>query len=598
MQEMVRSPIRDVDYYLIGLRWAGIVLLAMPSLLFKAQLAFPLPSVLILSGIVIYNLLLSVYSWRHRPLAQGHALLPLLADVLQFIVFTLTARGYHSFYFVFILLAVLALALGYRWKVASLGVVLLGGLQLGLEIVLTSEPLDSFTAYVIVMKFILILLVGAFAIAFSELIRREEQLRLEMNRAASHVAELNTLLIKLGESVLNSGEVLKTILESVHTVPDIRFSMVLSWFSEKDCWRVMASTTSDFNEGDCLTDFPTSSENGVYFATGEGAWPPVALPDFVTDERIQRVSGVYLRSPEEELLGALVLGRKQATSLSPEDVAFLQSLALEASLALRNARLYAREQAHVARLERFQSVQRTYFSAISHELKTPLAVLKMLIPSLERWDDMPPETRREVQETMSNNLHRLEIMIRDSLESDRLEAGSVTLNQRAVSLHQALEIAHENLKPLLARKQLLWEEEIPDDIPDVWADPARLDRILDNLLGNAVKFSPEAGVLRVSVSQENNDFVRICIDDEGPGVPPSERQHIFDRYYTTNNLDQALAGVGLGLFIARSMVELHGGRIWVAEAPSGGGRFCFTLPIVLQSQEDCNENSLETHPDH
>ena len=597
MQQMVRAPIRDVDRYLVGLRWAGILLLTAPALLFKAQQPFQTPSVLIFTGIVIYNIVFSVYNWQRRPLAQGHAILPVLADVIQFVVLTIAARTHHSFYFIFALMAALEIALGYRWKVALVGVVVLAGLQLGLELALAPEPMPEFIAYLTVMKFILILLVGAFAIAFSELVRREERLRLEMSRAAERVAELNTLLMRLGESALDTSRVLNTILESVHTVPGIRSSMVLSWEPDEHCWRVTASTHFPFEQGNCLDDFPVESEDGIYFAAGEGVPSSTPLPDFVTDPHIRRVSGVYLRSPEGELLGMLVLGREQTKPLPPEDLAFLQSLAMEAGLALRNARLYAQEQEHVARLERFQSVQRTYFSAISHELKTPLAVLKMLIPTLDHWDTMPPDTRHEIQETMTSNLHRLEAMIRDSLESDRLDAGGVILNPRAVSVPEAIHIAHEAMQPLLTQKHLIWQEAISPDLPEVYADPARLDRILQNLLSNAAKFSPQGGQIRVVADLEDESFVRICVEDQGPGVPPAERPHVFDRFYTTASQDEALKGVGLGLFIARRLVELHGGRIWVDDAPGGGGRFCFTLPIT-SSPEDSHAESHKTHPDH
>ena len=231
-QQMVRAPIRDVDRYLVGLRWAGILLLTAPALLFKDQPPFQTPSLLIFTGIVAYNIVLSIYSWQRRPLARGHAILPVMADVFQFVALTVAARSHHSFYFIFALMAVLEIALGYRWKVALMGVMVLAGLQLGLELTIAQEPLPDFLAYLMVMKFILILLVGAFAIAFSELVRREERLRLEMSRAAERVAELNTLLIRLGESALDTGLVLRTILESVHTVPGIHSSMVLSWLPD------------------------------------------------------------------------------------------------------------------------------------------------------------------------------------------------------------------------------------------------------------------------------------------------------------------------------------------------------------------------------
>jgi two-component system sensor histidine kinase KdpD len=234
------------------------------------------------------------------------------------------------------------------------------------------------------------------------------------------------------------------------------------------------------------------------------------------------------------------------------------------------------------------ALQATFFSATAHELKTPLTVLKTLAPTLCPLPHLPDQTQNEIAETFAQNLERLELLVTDMLESARLEAGMVALHPRSLDLASRTRRVLERLTPLLERKQQNFELQVPDHLPPVQADGKRVEQLLSNLIDNAAKFAPPASVIEVSLSQHSSPdgrgLVQVVVADAGPGVPPLERELIFDRFYSAT--DGAMTGVGLGLFICRELVRLHGGRIWVEDRPGGGSRFCFTLPLTCEEATD------------
>lgn len=248
-----------------------------------------------------------------------------------------------------------------------------------------------------------------------------------------------------------------------------------------------------------------------------------------------------------------------------------------ALLAQRNARLYALEQAQVQALQRFEAARSTFFSTVAHELKTPLTVLKTLSLSQLDLPNIPPAVLAEVSEATDQNLLRIETLINDMLEVTRLEAAAVTLRPHALDLAQHAERFVAGMRSPVQRKNRQIQLALAPGLPPVWADAKRVDQVLVNLVNNAVKFAPPASVVELRVAPAGEQEVRVCVLDRGPGVPPGERDRIFDKFYT-KSADKALTGLGLGLFICRELVRLHGGRIWLEDRDGGGSCFCFTLP--------------------
>jgi signal transduction histidine kinase len=238
-------------------------------------------------------------------------------------------------------------------------------------------------------------------------------------------------------------------------------------------------------------------------------------------------------------------------------------------------------------LQQFEQTRQSFLSAIAHELRTPLTVLKTLFPTTNDWDRMPVERRQEIQTMVEQNLNRLESLVSDYLEATRLEAGAVTLHRQPLSLARRVLQVVNILNPLFQSKQQQVKIDISPSLPRIEADQRRLDQILSCLLHNAYKFTPVGGMVHV-FAQVTGDAVQVCVEDNGPGIPPVAQDHIFDKFYSAS-AESGLAGVGLGLFICRQLVLLHSGEIWYQERSGGGSVFCFTLPL-FKEEEDGDSN--------
>jgi K+-sensing histidine kinase KdpD len=579
------TPIPHFDYYLLAMRWIAILGVGLISLFSgskEGMLVNPITALVVFIG---YNFLVSIFIRQNQPLSGKQVGWLLLGDVIQAILATpLTGGDLSSYYFLF-LLAITEAALAFQWRTALALIATIDTLQVMAIIISPSLGWDALSGAVTVARFITLLIVGALVTLFSDWVRREDIGR----RAAAHVAIqtaiLNEISLRFGEGGLNLERILAIILEGIRILPDVAFGLVLLPDMTTGQWQVSASTTRKHSIGETVAD-PGSDENGQpLFLAGAGSSQP--LPDFVAADGITQIVGVRLILPAGNTLGMIVLGRRTDRSLSSEEEQFLRTLALEAGLAVRNATLYAQEQDQVDRLRRFETLQSTFFSAVGHELKTPLTVLKTLVPSLRQLPQLPAEVQAEITTTIEQNLARLESLITDLMESSRLEANAITLHPRPLNLPNRIERLVETLSPLLERKQQQIKVRAGSHLPPVWADGKRVEQILSNLVHNAVKFGPPGSAIEIEVGQVN-EHIQISVSDAGPGVPPDEQERIFDKFYSASK-DNALAGAGLGLFICRELVRLHSGRIWVEDRPGGGSRFCFTLPIV--SEEKIDEES-------
>lgn len=594
-------PFSRIDYYLLALRWlifvsVSVVILGFDISFLLGDVNAGAPVSLQLATIITaaYNILVSIFVWRFQPLATQRIGWLLLVDVaLATLITALTGGGGSIFIYLFGI-AVVEAGLAYRWRVAIALVATISLLSLLAAIL---APSWGDFARVTAVKFFSMLLMGMLIALFSEQMRQQYAARQAASLAAAQMTVLNEISLRLGESQFEPERILSTILESAHLVSEITFSLVLLSHPVDHYWYVAASTTERHPVGQRLPEMDQINSAPPFFSTMPGGSRPQPelllagsgssrpLPEFVVDDGIIQLIGVPLVSQTGVMMGLLVLGRQTDRPLSDDVQFFLRSLALEAGLALRNAQLFAREQEQVERLRRFESLQSTFFSATAHELKTPLTVLKTLTPTLCPLPHLPIQTQNEISETFRQNLERLELLVADMLESARLEAGTVALHSRSLDLAGRIQRVLERLTPLLERKQQKFALQAPAHLPPVRADGKRVEQILSNLIDNAARFSPPASVIEVSLEQ--HDFlVQVTVADAGPGVPPPDRELIFDKFYST--ADKALAGIGLGLFICRELVRLHGGRIWVEERPGGGSRFCFTLPLA---SKDLNEES-------
>jgi PAS domain S-box-containing protein len=228
-------------------------------------------------------------------------------------------------------------------------------------------------------------------------------------------------------------------------------------------------------------------------------------------------------------------------------------------------------------LERIKS---EFVSTVSHELRTPLAAIYGAAVTLRRSDlALRSEQRDDLLGVIAAEAERLARTINDVLWASRAEAGTI---QVAIESCDPGELARGVVDAarlnLPARNEL--ELEVPDDLPPVAADPDRVRQVLANVVDNAVKYSPDGGVIRVSIV-EREHRVRFVITDQGLGIPPAERDRVFEKFYRLDaDLTRGVGGTGLGLYISRELVRRMEGRMWVEGNEGPGSTFCVELPVA------------------
>jgi signal transduction histidine kinase len=215
-------------------------------------------------------------------------------------------------------------------------------------------------------------------------------------------------------------------------------------------------------------------------------------------------------------------------------------------------------------------------SVVAHDLRNPLNT--MLMASQLLADTLPAESsaRRQVA-IVQRAGDRMNRLIQDLLDIKRLETGRLTLDLRPIGARALLLDAVEMLRSVASASALELVLDAPNDLPRVTADAHRVQQVLSNLIGNAIKFTPKGGRITVSAVSEDRE-VRVEVCDTGAGIPADQLPHIFGQFWQATRGDRR--GIGLGLAIAKGIVEAHAGRIWVESSEGEGSSFFFTLPTA------------------
>ena len=264
------------------------------------------------------------------------------------------------------------------------------------------------------------------------------------------------------------------------------------------------------------------------------------------------------------------LKRPGATSIA---VGITYAALMSSDGALMNIIATVRDITHFRQAEEIKS---TFISIISHELKTPVALIKGYVGTLRREDvDWEGDVIQDSLAVIEEEADRLTELIENLLDASRLQAGALRINLSDVNLGTlALHIA-DRFRTQTSKHNIVVD--FPPDFPVILADENRLNQVLSNLLSNSIKYSSEGGEIRIS-GQHKPEHVIVCVSDQGPGIAPEDLPHVFDRFYRSDAAYRNTKGAGLGLFLARAVVEAHGGRIWVDPKPGEGARLCFSLP--------------------
>jgi PAS domain S-box-containing protein len=280
----------------------------------------------------------------------------------------------------------------------------------------------------------------------------------------------------------------------------------------------------------------------------------------------------------DRILGGFCLasatpGRKYGA----DDLHLAMELARRASLSLEKARLYrAAERAIAARDE--------VLAIVAHDLRNPLGTILMQAQILGGGLDEPESPARKASGRIEHAARRMNRLIQDLLDVTRVEAGQVALERAALPTRELAAEAVEAQRTLAAAASIELRLDAGEHLPDLFADRHRVLQVFENLIGNALKFTPAGGRITVG-AVPHAGFVLCWVRDTGPGIPAQDQPHLFDRFWQARRIRaEKRSGAGLGLPIVKGIIEAHGGRIWVESAPGEGSTFYFTLPTTAPTE--------------
>ncbi len=270
--------------------------------------------------------------------------------------------------------------------------------------------------------------------------------------------------------------------------------------------------------------------------------------------------------------------RASGVMLEPASLQMLTTFAAQAGLVIERARL-AREAARARLLEESDQLKSALLSSVSHDLRTPLAAIKASATVLLQDVALEASARRDLLSAINEESDRLNRLVGDLLDMSRIEAGALRLKPDWCDLDELIRAVVRRSSSRLAAftMRLDW----PDDLPLVFADYVQVDRVLTNLMENAIRFAPPSSVIEIAARSSQTE-VTVSVSNEGPAIPVEARARLFDKFYRVSEGRSPDMGTGLGLSICKGIVEAHGGRIWVESplAENRGVRFVFTLPFL------------------
>ncbi len=231
-----------------------------------------------------------------------------------------------------------------------------------------------------------------------------------------------------------------------------------------------------------------------------------------------------------------------------------------------------RDISHFREAEEIKSV---FVSIVSHELKTPVALIKGYVGTLRRkdvsWDS---EIVQDSLEVIEDEADRLTELIENLLDASRLQAGEFSLNLAEIRMDKLAQEMVDRFQTQTDRHRI--SVQFPEEFPVIVGDENRLEQVFYNLLSNAVKYSPDGGEVIIS-GQIRSEQIIICIQDQGSGISQEDVPHIFDRFFRADEAAKNTQGAGLGLYLSRAIIEAHNGRIWIEPRPKSGTRVCFSI---------------------
>jgi two-component system phosphate regulon sensor histidine kinase PhoR len=230
----------------------------------------------------------------------------------------------------------------------------------------------------------------------------------------------------------------------------------------------------------------------------------------------------------------------------------------------------------LTRLKQLERTREEFVANVSHELRTPLSLIRGYVETLLDGAKDNPDVATRFLETIQRNSERLQFLIEDLLTISELESGRLQMNLQPVELRPLVEKILEDFKTHAASRRVCLTNEMPDLVAH--ADADRLQQLLGNLIGNAIKYGRSEGHVTISAARADGR-IEMCVRDDGPGIPAEALDRVFERFYRVDKArSREQGGTGLGLSIVKHIAQGHGGKVWVKSEPGLGASFFFTLP--------------------
>jgi signal transduction histidine kinase len=273
----------------------------------------------------------------------------------------------------------------------------------------------------------------------------------------------------------------------------------------------------------------------------------------------------------------LSLSRTEVDAFDEDEVELVALLGRLVATAVQNIRSYEAERSTVEELRRLSALRADFVSLVSHELRSPMAAVIGAARTLqERWRTLNPDQREAFLALIADETNRLAALIGDVLDTSRIEAGTFTY--RFTDVDVAALISDAVGAAGMGQDEVRVRADLADTLPRIRGDAERLRQVISNLIDNAVKYSPSGDEVAVRARPEDG-HVLVEVRDNGPGIPVEQQRVIFEKFGRADVGGAAKPGTGLGLFIARSIAEAHGGSLDVRSRPDEGATFVLLLPV-------------------
>jgi signal transduction histidine kinase len=376
---------------------------------------------------------------------------------------------------------------------------------------------------------------------------------------------------------------LQTVIAAAAELTDSQAAAILEYEAASETLRFSAASAAHWEALRTLHVPVEGSAAGWVYLQGKA----LHIPDTRTDARHFKAADFASAFETHSLLavplmvrgkplGVLEAVNKNNAHYTEEDTTILETLAASAALAIDNAGLQRRAQASLSELSEIDRLKNDFIAITSHELRTPLGVILGHATFLRELMD---EEYHEQMDVIVKNAARLKEIIEGVARIDDYETGGARLRQRPVSIAHLIREAASSLNEMASQHKITLKTDLGGDDLFAEADAAKVSDALNNLIKNALMFTDEDGHVTVA-GQAVPGYIKVSVIDDGIGIPARDLPRIFERFFQIeSHLTRKHGGMGLGLSVAKVMIEMHGGRIWVESEEGKGSTFSFLLPV-------------------